>query len=156
MGIDPGYATTGVAVLETDYADVRVLHYGVLETSKKQDFSERLQYLFREIGKMVETWKPDVAAVEELFFSRNVKTGIKVAEARGVILLALKENNCPAAGYTPVQIKQAITGSGSAVKAQVQKMVKLIFGFKEIPKPDDAADAIAIAYAHCSHRPLVR
>ena len=148
LGIDPGLATIGVALLE----DGELLHCGVIETGKDTEHSERLLEIAGKLHEYIREWDPDETAVEQLFFSKNAKTAMKVSEARGVILMTVRESGSPVSEYTPVQVKQAVAGTGSADKEQVQKMVKILFRLKEAPKPDDAADAVAIAYCHQQNR----
>lgn len=145
LGIDPGIADTGYGVISVSGSTVRCLTYGSIKTSPKSDLMTRLQKLHEELLVILDAYKPDLASVEELFFSKNVKTGIIVGQARGVILLALKERNCPLQEFKPSQVKQAVACYGAATKDQVQRMVKVILGLKTVPKPDDAADALALA-----------
>lgn len=145
LGLDPGIADTGYGVICDDHGKITCLTYGSIKTSSKKDLSSRLELLFSELDKIIKKYKPEVSAVEQLFFSKNVKTALIVGQARGVILLALKQNNISFFEFTPGQVKQAVSCYGAANKAQVQKMVKVLLGLKEIPKPDDAADALAIA-----------
>lgn len=148
LGIDPGTATTGFGILEIKGNDKRVIDCGVISTHKDLPMPERLVELHKDLSELIKTHRPDWCAVEQLFFARNVTTAITVGQARGVILLAAAENNLSIVEYTPLQVKQAVTGYGQATKKQVQEMVKTILGLKEIPKPDDAADALAIALTH--------
>ncbi len=154
LGIDPGYALTGFAILESNPRKPEFVKAGVIETSKKMNFAGRILKVRKDLVHIIEEYKPDEIAIEELFFSRNVTTGIKVAEMRGVILLTLVEHGFAINEYTPQEVKQAFTGSGNASKSQVQKMAKLVFG--ETIKPDDAADAVAIAYCHISRSQFER
>lgn len=147
LGIDPGTATTGFAVIEKIGAEVRALDFGVISTQAKVPPEERLLEIAENIFELIESHKPDLAAVESLFFFKNQTTAFAVAQARGVILLAIAKFHIPLVEITPLQVKQAITGYGQADKGQIQKMVKEIFSLKKIPKPDDAADALAIAFA---------
>ncbi len=146
LGIDPGYAIVGFGVI--DSIGNKVLDYGVITTPKEDSMAKRLLSIEQSLSFIVEKYKPDVVAVEELFFFKNHKTVIPVAQARGVILLTCQKLVGNLFEYTPLQIKQALTGQGRAEKAQVQFMVKTILGLKEIPKPDDAADALAVALCH--------
>lgn len=152
LGIDPGYGITGFGIVEVAGSKVSCYSYGSIETSSDQDFSERLHTLHKELSLLIEKYKPDLIVVEELFFSKNVKTAIKVAQARGVILLTAKIAAIKVVEFTPVQVKQAISSYGKADKKQVQQMVKLLLGLNKIPQPDDAADALAIGIcaANCS------
>ncbi|MFH0814964.1 MAG: crossover junction endodeoxyribonuclease RuvC [Candidatus Falkowbacteria bacterium] len=152
LGIDPGFARTGWGVVEYDRGKLRPVDYGCIETMKGEDFSDRLSFLYDEIVKKIKKFKPDVVAVEELFFYNNVTTAIKVSHGRGVILLAAKKARVPIREFTPLQVKQAISGYGKADKIQVQKMVRALLNLREIPKPDDAADALAIAICAASNK----
>jgi crossover junction endodeoxyribonuclease RuvC len=145
LGIDPGYAITGWAVLEKTGAKLAPLDYGVIETKIGLPHAERLLILHQELKKIIKKFKPELLSVEELFFFKNLKTAIKVAEARGVILATAAESGLEILEITPLQIKQALVGYGRAEKRQVQQMVKVILNLKEIPEPDDAADALAAA-----------
>jgi crossover junction endodeoxyribonuclease RuvC len=145
LGIDPGTVTTGWAVVEITASRMSVLGYGVVITPKNTPLSARLEEIFIEINAIIDEFSPDEAAVELLYFSKNVKTAMDVSHARGVILLALEKNKIPITEFQPNQIKLAITGSGNATKKQIQNAVKIITGLSAIPQPDDAADAIAIA-----------
>jgi crossover junction endodeoxyribonuclease RuvC len=146
--VDPGTATTGYGVVEQHGNDLKALVSGVIRTSADQPTPERLQVIHRELQALATAWQPDEAAVEELFFSRNVQTAMSVGQARGVAILALADAGLEVAEYTPLAIKQAVTGYGSADKAQMQEMMKMLLGLKEIPRPDDAADALAVAICH--------
>lgn len=150
LGIDPGYGIVGFGIIDYEYSNYKVVDYGVIETPKEEDISVRLAMIYDAIGKLTETFKPDQIAVEELFYFKNQTTVIPVAEARGVILLAAVHSCGEIFEYTPLQIKQALTGNGRAEKAQVQFMVKAILGLEKIPKPDDAADALAVAICHAN------
>ena len=146
LGIDPGYGIVGFGIIDSSsYGNYTVVDYGVINTPKDKSIIDRLQMIYDSMNEIINKFKPDVMAVEELFFNTNITTGIKVAQARGVILLSGKKNNLPIYEYTPLQIKQALTGQGRAEKAQVQFMVKSILGLSSIPRPDDAADALAVA-----------
>lgn len=148
LGIDPGTATTGFGVIEISGNEKKAVDFGVISTHKDLPMAQRLLELHKDLNELIAAVKPDWCAVELLFFARNVTTAITVGQARGVIMLAAAENNLSIAEYTPLQVKQAVTGYGQATKKQVQEMVKTILGLKEIPKPDDAADALAIALCH--------
>lgn len=148
LGIDPGTATTGWGVVDEINKKPVLVEYGVIKTSKHDPMSERLNVISHELKLLFDKFKPDSVAVEKLFFSSNVTTAIKVGEARGVILLTAGTNGITPFEYTPLQVKMALTGYGLADKKQIQYMVKNILGLKEVPKPDDAADAIAIAVCH--------
>ncbi len=146
LGIDPGFAITGYGIIDARERNCpKMIDYGCIITDSKYKFSERLEILHTELDKIIKKHKPSLIAVEELFFCKNVKTALMVGHARGVILLAAIKNKIPLSELTPLQVKQGITGYGKADKGQMQKMVKIILGLKEIPKPDDAADALAIA-----------
>jgi len=148
LGIDPGYAIVGFGVIEKTLNSCRILDYGAITTPKIMSFPHRLKRIRTGMMQLIDKYQPEVVAVEELFFTKNVKTGIAVAEARGVILECAVSQVKRLYEYTPNQIKQALTGTGKAEKKQVQYMVKAILNLKEIPKPDDAADAVAVALCH--------
>ena len=148
MGIDPGYGTTGFALLESDRASLRLLQCGVVTTPPGMAFPQRLNVLYQDIVQLMVSATPQAMAIEELFFGHNVTTGIVVAQARGVILLAAAQQNIPVFTYTPMQVKQAVVGYGGASKNQVMDMTRRILRLEKIPRPDDAADAIAIALCH--------
>ena len=150
LGIDPGTAITGYAIIEETAGDLQMITLGVITTPAKTPLPSRLQTIHSELKQIVAEYEPEAAAVEELFFSRNARTAMSVGHARGVILLTLADSNLPIAEYTPMQIKQAVTGYGNANKHQVQEMVRMLLALSETPKPDDAADAaaVAICYLH--------
>ena len=148
LGIDPGYAIVGYGIIENEYGKLRPLDYGAIETSSKLSTTERLLQIERQVTELVTEIKPDEIAVEELFFNTNITTGIKVAQARGVVLLSCAKICDKLFEYTPLQIKSTVTGNGTAAKSQVQYMVKSLLRLKETPKPDDAADALAAAICH--------
>jgi crossover junction endodeoxyribonuclease RuvC len=148
LGIDPGIAITGYGVVGEVQGELQPLAFGVIKTPADQPLPRRLQSIYRAISDLAEEWKPTAAAVEELFFSRNVRTAMSVGQARGVALLALADAGLDVAEYTPLVIKQAVTGYGSADKAQMQDMVRLLLRLKKVPRPDDAADALAVAICH--------
>ncbi len=148
LGIDPGTAIVGYSILEYKENKMNLLDYGCVYTDKDSEKEERLLIIFNELEEIIKKYSPTHMAVEELFYFKNNKTVISVGEARGVILLAGKKNNLNVKSYTPLQVKMGITGYGRADKKQIQLMVKTILKLKEIPKPDDAADAIAIAITH--------
>jgi crossover junction endodeoxyribonuclease RuvC len=146
LGIDPGIADTGYGLIEKGKGGkISCLAYGSIKTKAGLPMAERLETLNNELEKIIKKHQPGLAAVEELFFYNNAKTAIVVGQARGVILLTCRKNKIPLTELTPLQVKQTISGYGQAGKAQVQKMVKILLGLKEIPEPDDAADALAIA-----------
>ena len=148
LGIDPGYGTTGFALIEADRNRFQLLNCGAITTPPGADFSARLEIIYEDMKKLLEMAKPDVVAIEELFFGQNVTTGIGVAQSRGVILLAVRQADVPIFQYKPMQVKQAVVGYGNATKHQVQDMTKRLLHLQAMPKPDDAADAIAIALCH--------
>jgi crossover junction endodeoxyribonuclease RuvC len=148
IGIDPGTARIGWGLIEGQKQRYSMLRYGCIETEKTQQAYHRLQEIYREVYGLLKTEQPDQVVVEELFFARNVTTALSVGQARGVILLAAAHANLPIFEYTPLQVKQSITGYGRAEKSQIETMVKMLLKLKEIPKPDDAADALAIALTH--------
>ncbi len=146
LGIDPGTATIGFGLVrELSDGALQAVHYGVISTPAKQPMHERLKKIYDELTQLIETYQPDRAGVEELFFARNVTTAITVAQGRGVILLALSNAGVPINEYKPNMVKQSISGYGGADKAQMQEMVRMLLTLEKIPKPDDAADALAIA-----------
>ena len=154
LGIDPGYALMGWGVIETGPGGrMRLLDYGCIETKAGERMQDRLRKLQQGIRDIVKTYQPDEVAFEELFFAHNVTTAFMVGAARGVAIIAAAEHTENLYEYTPMQIKQAVTGSGAAKKDQVQQMVKLLLRMDEIPKPDDAADAIACAITHAQTGP---
>jgi len=149
LGIDPGLATMGYGIIEMERGKPVAIDCGVVTTPKDKSLPARLFMIEEGVEKLIDMFKPDQVAIEELFFSKNITTGIAVAEARGVILLtAVKKVGSEVFEYTPNQIKQAITGSGAADKRQMQTMVQILLKLKEKPKPDDAADALAVALCH--------
>jgi len=152
LGIDPGTATTGWAVLEEIRGAVKPLDYGHISTSPKNSVSDRLKEVADNLEEIIKKYKPDESAIEDIFFFKNQKTIIKVSQSRGAMLLTLEKKNVKVFSYTPLQVKQALTGYGRADKKQIQLMVKSILKLKSIPKPDDTADAIAIALCHINSR----
>ena len=148
LGIDPGYGITGFGLIEGERGQFRLLRCGAITTPANTDFSWRLEVIYNDMVELLRIAKPDVVAIEELFFGQNVTTGIGVAQSRGVILLAIQQAGVPIFQYKPMQVKQAVVGYGNATKHQVQDMTKRILHLQAIPKPDDAADAIAIALCH--------
>ncbi len=145
LGIDPGTATTEFGVIEKKNGKLNHLDHGVVSTSKKLPMSNRLLVLFCDIEELIGKHKPDIIAIEQLFFARNVTTALTVGQARGVVLLAAQKADLHLVEFTPLQVKQSVTGYGQATKKQVQEMVMKILRLKTLPKPDDAADALAIA-----------
>jgi len=148
LGIDPGYGITGFGVIDADRGRSRLVTCGAITTPAGMDFSARLEIIYEDMRKLLETAKPDSVAIEELFFGQNVTTGIGVAQSRGVILLAIRQAGLEVTSYKPMQVKQAVVGYGNASKHQVQEMTKRLLHLEAMPKPDDAADAIAIALCH--------
>ena len=148
LGIDPGYATTGFGILEAGRGSVQLLNYGTITTPTTLTFPERLVVLYDDMVQLIETVKPDAVAVEELFWGHNVTTGIGVSHGRGVILLAICKAGAPLFEYTPNQVKQAVVGYGGAQKHQVMDMTRRLLHMEKVARPDDAADAIAIALCH--------
>ena len=148
LGIDPGIATVGFGVVDSERGRQKYISCGVITTPAGLPLSSRLDQIYEDLQELVSAVKPDCAAIEELFFNTNITTGIAVAHGRGVILLALSRAGVPIFEYTPLQVKQAVVGYGRAEKRQVIDMVKRILSMKAAPKPDDAADAVAIALCH--------
>lgn len=146
LGIDPGYAITGYAIVDIINNKISTRTYGTIQTSAKEPFPDRLLFLKKNLEKIIIKYSPQELAIENIFFSNNAKTAIHVGEARGVILITAMEKKLHITNYTPLQIKQTVTGHGRADKKQIQKMIQIIFSLKEIPQPDDAADALAVAY----------
>ena len=155
VGFDPGLATLGYGVIETDKrAKPKMIDYGIVSTPKDENLAVRLAMLEKGVKQIIDTFKPEEIAIEELFFAKNVKTGIAVAHARGVILLTAVKECGKIFEYTPLQIKQALTGYGRAEKIQIQQMVKTMLNLKGVPRPDDAADALAVALCHAQTNKL--
>ena len=148
LGIDPGMGTTGYGLIEVEGSKLKALGHGVIRTKTGLDTANRLSILHKELVGLIEASSPQVIAVEQLFFNTNVTTALMVGQARGVILLTAAERSIPLAEYTPLQVKQTVTGHGRATKQQVGFMVKALLGLEGIPRPDDAADALAIAICH--------
>lgn len=149
LGIDPGYGILGWSVVDKHQT---LIDYGIIETSSDQNIDERIFAIHIQLSSIIERYRPDCAAVEKLFFTKNIKTGMNVAKTIGALLLTLRLNNIGYYEYTPLQVKQAITGYGRAGKEQMKFMIKSIFSMSEAPTPDDAADAIAIALCHSLHQ----
>jgi len=146
LGIDPGIADTGFGVIDVKKDGKLIcLEYGSIKTSPKENLSTRIEKLFIDLNKIIKKYKPEVISVEELFFNKNVKTALIVGQARGVVLLAAKISKARLLEFTPLQVKQAVSAYGRADKGQIQRMVKMILNLDEIPRPDDAADALAVA-----------
>ena len=148
LGIDPGTAITGYGIVEGEDDNLAALTYGTITTPASQPLPQRLQQIYRQLQALIVEWRPESAAVEELFFSKNARTALVVGHARGVVLLALADAGLPIQEYKPAEVKQAVAGYGRASKEQVQGMVQLLLGLNEIPRPDDAADALAVAICH--------
>ena len=148
LGIDPGYGITGFGLIEAQRCDSQLIKCGTITTPPGADFSARLEMIYEDTRTLLDAAKPDAVAIEELFFGQNVTTGIGVAQSRGVILLAIRQAGLPIFSYKPMQVKQAVVGYGNATKHQVQDMTKRLLRLDKLPKPDDAADAIAIALCH--------
>jgi crossover junction endodeoxyribonuclease RuvC len=151
LGIDPGFARTGFGVIEEKNKNLRALDYGCLSTPSGLIFEKRLEKIREELEELIKKFHPTICAVEKIFFCKNAKTAIDVGQARGVVILTAAEKKIKILEFTPLQVKQFITGYGKAEKQQVQKMVKILLGLKEIPRPDDAADALALAI--CGSQP---
>lgn len=150
LGIDPGTATTGFGVIETDGQKHKFVDAGIISTPAKQSLDLRLETIFDDLSELISTHKPDHCAVEQLYFAQNVTTAMSVSHSRGVILLAIIKAGLDHSEYTPLQIKQAMTGYGRADKKQMQEMVRVMLNMKSVPKPDDAADALAVAICHAN------
>ena len=148
LGIDPGYGIIGFGLIEAGNNQYTLLRCGAITTPAGMDFSARLEIIYEDMRQLLEVTKPDVVAIEELFFGQNVTTGIGVAQSRGVILLSIRQAGLQVHSYKPAQVKQAVVGYGNATKHQVQDMTKRLLHLQAMPKPDDAADAIALALCH--------
>ncbi len=146
IGIDPGYAIVGWAIISKYKNKLETLDYGVIETHKDEKFSKRLEIIYTEINKTIKKYKPTTGGIEQLYFAKNTTTALNVGHARGVIMLVLEQNNINIKEYTPLQIKQSIASYGRADKKQMQKMIQNILKLPKLPQPDDAADALAIAW----------
>ena len=152
LGIDPGFATIGFGLIASDRGSVQMLRYGAITTPAGMDFPQRLQLIYDDMTQLLELLKPDAVSIEELFFNTNITTGIQVAHGRGVILLACTKYGVPIFEYTPLQVKQAVAGYGRAEKRQVMDMTKRLLHLEKIPRPDDAADGLALALCHARSR----
>lgn len=150
LGIDPGLAIVGFALIDVEGNNYKPVDYGIIETYSTEDLPTRLSKIYNSMITIIDNYKPDEVAIEELFFNKNVKTAIEVGHARGVEVLACKNAGLEIYEYTPLQVKQSITGYGRATKKQMQETVKNLLNLKDIPKPDDAADALAISIIHAS------
>lgn len=148
LGIDPGYGITGFGLIQAEGGQYQLLRCGAITTPANTDFSWRLEIIYQDMVQLLELTKPDAVAIEELFFGQNVTTGIGVAQARGVVLLAIRQAGLQVYSYKPMQVKQSLVGYGNATKHQMQDMTKRLLHLNTMPKPDDAADAIAIALCH--------
>lgn len=148
LGIDPGYAIVGYGVIDYQNTRFSVVDYGAILTDAGVPFNERLEKIYDDAFALMQKWKPDVMAIEKLFYNTNAKTVIDVGQARGVLILAAQKNRLSIAEYTPLQVKQSVVGYGRAEKKQVQEMTKMILNLEKIPKPDDTADALAMAICH--------
>ena len=148
LGIDPGYGIIGFGLVQADRNQYSLLRCGAITTPAGMDLSARLEIIYEDMRQLLEVAKPDVVAIEELFFGQNVTTGIGVAQARGVLLLAIRQAGVEIASYKPAQVKQSVVGYGNATKHQVQDMTRRLLHLEKMPKPDDAADAIALAVCH--------
>jgi crossover junction endodeoxyribonuclease RuvC len=151
LGLDPGTATTGFGVIESINSEYRLVDYGCITTSKSLPLAERLNQISKDLQEIVFAWKPDAIAIEEIFFSKNIKTAMQVAHARGALMQKLSSEGYSINEYKPQQIKEAVCGYGKAEKKQVQKMVQIILKMDSLPRPDDAADALAVAICHAGH-----
>lgn len=152
IGLDPGTATTGYGIVDVVDGEPHVVTWGVIRTTAKQETPARLQKIYDELRELLHEHEPDAAAIEEVFFGRNVSTAISVGQARGVLILALANAGLPVAEYSPPKIKDAVTGYGKADKHQVQLMVRNLLDLTETPRPDDAADGLAVALTHYRHQ----
>lgn len=152
LGIDPGYAIVGWGLIEYKNNSYRPLRFGAITTDADTDFNQRLKIIYEDVSEIIRLFKPEALAIEKLYFQSNQKTAIMVAEARGVTLLAAQQANIPIFEYTPLQVKTAVTGYGKAKKPQVMEMTRRLLNLPEVPKPDDTADALAIAICHTQAR----
>lgn len=151
LGLDPGYALCGFGIIDAYNDKLRVVQFGCFSTTPDMQFQERLLYIYRALCQKIEQHKPDIIAIEELFFARNSTTAIAAAESRGVLILAAAQYKIPLFEYKPIQVKKAVTGHGKADKKQVQEMVRILLKLDKIPRPDDAADALAIAICQANN-----
>ncbi len=148
LGIDPGFGILGYGILRVSGNFFEHIRHGTIQTEKEQKIALRLKFLYENLCELIEEFKPDEISVEKLFFSRNVTTAMSVGEARGIVLLSAAQNKIEVYEYTPHEVKKAVTGNGRATKKEVQEWIKILLSLPEVPKPDDAADALAIAYCH--------
>lgn len=151
LGIDPGYAIIGWGIIRFERGRYIPVDFGAITTEAGTPFNRRLEQIYDQLNELLDTHHPDVVAVEKLYFQTNAKTAIDVAQARGVTMLALQKHNVPVFEYTPLQVKSAVTGFGQAQKPQVMEMTKRLLRLKAVPKPDDTADALAIAICHAQY-----
>jgi len=152
LGLDPGTATTGYGIIDEVEGRLSLVAYGVISTEAGEPAAQRLQVIYNELNALLDQYAPDTAGVEELFFGRNITTAVTVGQARGVLLLALANAGIPIGEYSPPRIKESVTGYGKADKAQVQLMVRNLLDLEETPRPDDAADGLAVAIAHYQYQ----
>src|SRR3989338_3624396 len=156
LGIDPGTATTGWAVVAKGTREIKLLSYGVITTGKDEESAQRLKKIYEEVIKIIKKYRIEEVSLEMIFFNTNAKTALDVGQASGVMKLAADKSKIPIFEYTPLQVKMALTGYGRAEKSQIGKMVQQTFKLKSVPKPDDAADAVAISLTHCFSRKMSR
>ena len=149
LGIDPGYGITGFGLIEARRGQYQLLNCGSITTAPNTEFAWRLEVIYNDMVELLRVSQPEAVAIEELFFGQNVTTGINVAQSRGVILLAAAQRGVPLFEYTPMQVKQSVSGYGMANKKQVQEMTRILLHLDKVPKPDDTADALAMAITHC-------
>ena len=152
LGLDPGTGRTGYGIVDVEDGHLSVVTYGVISTPARQPAPQRLQTIYQELNQLLTTYQPDTAGVEEVFFGRNITTALSVGQARGVLLLALANAGLTIGEYSPPKIKDAVTGYGKANKAQVQLMVRNLLNLEETPRPDDAADGLAVAITHYQYQ----
>ena len=152
LGLDPGTASTGYGIIESIDGRLALVTYGVIKTPAGENPAVRLQQIYNQLNELIARYQPDSAGIEELFFGRNITTAISVGQARGVLLLALANANIPTGDYSPPKIKEAVTGYGKADKAQVQLMIRNLLDLEETPRPDDAADGLAVAITHYQYQ----
>ncbi len=150
LGIDPGYALIGYGIISAENGRFKTITFGAITTAADLSFSKRLEIIYRDINQLICEFKPDALSIEKLYFNTNTTTAIDVAQARGVILLAAQMNSIPVYEYTPLQVKSSVTGFGRAEKHQVMEMTRSLLGLKQVPKPDDTADALALAICHAN------
>lgn len=154
LGIDPGFADMGYGVIDSVRGKSRCIAYGSVKTAAREPIVKRLAHIYDRLSEIIEAHRPEAVAIEKLFFSTNAKTAMLVAEARGVIRLCVEKQGLPCVEFSPADVKIAVSGHGAAAKPEVQKMVRILLALKEIPKPDDAADALALALALASTKSL--